>query len=277
MRFGKRLALVLGLLSWSIPASAAYTTATISAIDSPMSSSGSIRLVVLCAGGTAGEPDTPVDVAMQGGISALSELRLQAFSACDAVSRNFVVRQLLTVGQVLARFTPTPPPVVGPAQFSSSPLAFTPGATPQDVCTLTGSATRTLSVMRASISSTQTTAGVNVWTLVKRSTANTGGTSTTVTPVPVDTLSPAATATTLTYTVNPTAGTLAGRYTVDHVVSPSVTTAGLGVVRHELLANGSGFTAPIVLRGAAEVLAINFNGAVLPAGLSVACSFSWAE
>ena len=69
-----------------------------------------------------------------------------------------------------------------------------------------------------------------------------------------------------------TAGTLAGRYWVGTVESPSVVT--LPGTKKTDITFGFG---PIVLRGASESLALNFNGVALPVGMSVQCSFEWVE
>lgn len=152
-------------------------------------------------------------------------------------------------------------------------LPFTPGATPQDVFTLTGSATRNVSIIGAGISTQQTTAGVNAWNLLRRSTANSGGTSAAVAAVANDRTLPAATATVLQYTANPTAGTLVGRLWSGRVSSPAPGTSGVGNVNVTLELGSSGTK----LAGVTDVLAFNFNGAALPAGLSVTAWFAWME
>lgn len=69
--------------------------------------------------------------------------------------------------------------------YTAVSTAFTPGTAPQDVFSITGSATMNVYLMHASISTIQTTAGVNAWFLTKRSTANSGGTSATPAIVPL--------------------------------------------------------------------------------------------
>lgn len=170
---------------------------------------------------------------------------------------------------------------VGPiheATYSAGSTAVVPPATPTDICTITGSATKTVKVTRVEVSSTQTTAGINSWFLVKRSAANTGGTASgTFTRVPHDSAQGAATATTLAYTANPAGlGALVGIVRVAHLLSP----APGGTTAPNQLWNfdgGDWFDKPIFLRGITEVLAINFNGAALPTGLSVNCNFQWVE
>lgn len=157
--------------------------------------------------------------------------------------------------------------------YRAASLPFTPGATPQDVFTLTGSSTRNVRVIGAGISTQQTTAGVNYWALLQRSTANTGGTSTLVPAVGHENALPNATAEVRQYTGNPTVGTLTGRIWSGRLSSPAPATTGVGNVNVVLDLNRPG----ILLAGAGDVLAFNFNGAALPAGLSVSAWFAWYE
>ena len=168
-----------------------------------------------------------------------------------------------------------PPDAVTPSTFGSFMAAsapFTPGATPQDVFTITGSATKVVRVTRLTISTVQTTAGMNAWLLVKRSTANTGGTSVAETAIPIDDSYPAATAVVRRYTANPTAGTLIGSLWSGRIPSPAPATAL--AMTEKCLFDGR---EAVILTGTTDVLAWNFNGAALPAGLSVQASVWWTE
>jgi len=153
--------------------------------------------------------------------------------------------------------------------------SLTPPATPTDMATITGSATRTIKVTRVVFSSTQTTAGINTFFLVKRSTANSGGTSASVTAVPLDSTNPAATATVLSYTANPAAlGTAVGNVRASKLITPAPASLQNPewIWEFDLLN-----TQPVTLRGTTQVLALNFNGAALPAGLNVNVAFHWTE
>lgn len=162
--------------------------------------------------------------------------------------------------------------------YAATSTAFTPGATPEDVFTLTGSATTHIYVLHMSISTIQTTAGTNAWFIAKRSTANSGGTAATPTIVPLTSTNGAATAVARQYTANPTAGTLVGYNWGSWINSPAIATAGIG---------GSQITTAIQLEtelgqavhlaDATEVIAFNFKGAALPAGLSVIAHVEWIE
>lgn len=186
---------------------------------------------------------------------------------------SFYAGALAAVGAVLDTTTPLPtPPVSVFGSYRAASLPFTPGATPQDVFTITGSATRSVRVTGSGICSVQTTAGINAWRLNKRSTANTGGTSSAVTRVPTDGSYPAATATVLQYTANPTAGALVGALWSGWVVSPAPASVA------SILGRDVDLTRPaLLLTGVADVLAWNFAGAALPVGLSVQAWVAWDE
>jgi hypothetical protein len=162
--------------------------------------------------------------------------------------------------------------------YAATSGTLTPGTTPTDIVTLTGSATKTIRVLKFDISSSQTTLGVNTWFLIKRSTANTGGTSTTSTAVPFDSNDAAATATFRNYTVNPTSlGTAVGTIATLKLVSdPTVGgTPSQVVYTYDFTDNGT--AQGIVLRGTTQVFALNFNGAALPAGLVINVNIVWTE
>ncbi len=170
--------------------------------------------------------------------------------------------------------------IINPANqrtYRAFSTAFSPPATPTDMFTITGSGSMIVRVLRMSISTLQTVAGINEVLILKRSAANTGGTSAAATPVPCDSADAAATATPLQYTANPTLGAVVtGRVWAGHVSSAAPASVGVGssivtVDFIQLLGK------PITLRGVAEVLAWNFNGAALPTGLSVIAGVIWTE
>ena len=166
---------------------------------------------------------------------------------------------------------------LGKMTYSAVSTAFTPGATPQDIFTITGSATKVIRVLRMGISTTQTTAGINNFFLAKRSSANTAGTSAAPAITVNDSLNTAATATVLQYTANPTAGTLVGYISGFQLNSPAPATAGIGGLQGIDYSLIDTFGQPITLRGITEVLAWNFKGAALPGGLSVIAYCQWTE
>jgi hypothetical protein len=158
------------------------------------------------------------------------------------------------------------------ATYSAAVSGLVVANTPTDIFTITGSASKTIRITRISFTGTQTT-GTQIRVIVlKRSTANSGGTSTSPARVPHDSNNAAATATVLAYTANPTTGTLVGNIRAAKVL------VGLTTVNSDQLIidfgtrNGQGF----VLRGTTQVLAINLAGVTI-AGNSLDISFEWTE
>lgn len=248
-----------------------YNAATIS--DKSIEGSGRVCLQIDYTG-DAGEAMVRVPLFIdQSTAVPAGYVRGVAMDVLARLNQNRTQYQNLNVPFVLDTTTPLPvvtPPVTTPsAEFFAATVPFTPGATPQDVFTITGG-TRPVRVIGAGISTMQTTAGVNSWGLLKRSTANTGGASATVAAVPKSG-SQAATAVARRYTANPTAGNLVGAAWTGRLASPAPATAGMG------LAEKVCDNLNISLADINEVLAFNFNGAALPTGLSVSAWFAWVE
>lgn len=136
-------------------------------------------------------------------------------------------------------------------------VQFNPAASATDVFTIYGSATKTVRVVSFFISGTNT-ANTNAVVIVnKRSTANTGGTSASVTAVPLDSNNASATATVKSWTTNPTLGTLIGSLVGDLVFLPALSSTNpVEQLNFDFGNNGQ----PIVLRGTSEGAALNMNG-----------------
>jgi hypothetical protein len=143
---------------------------------------------------------------------------------------------------------------------------FTPYATPTDILTIAGSASRTIRIVRIIVSSTQTTAGINQWFAIQRTTADTGGASTAVTGVPLAVANPVATASVLKWTAAPTINSTIGTYRAAEILSPAPTTVAAG---DYVLWDDQYQGQSITLVGTAQQCAINFAGAAVPSGLSV--------
>jgi hypothetical protein len=161
---------------------------------------------------------------------------------------------------------------------------FTPAATPTDIVTIAGSASKTIRVHSIRLTTTNTAAGSQQFSLIKRSTADTTGTFVAATAVPTDSGYAAATATVGHYTANPGAlGTAVGTInTVRWASSAAVPASFAGVnedAGQELIPTvRNGFLLPpITLRGTAENLAVNFGGAALVAGQTHAYTVVWSE
>lgn len=185
----------------------------------------------------------------------------------------------------------TAPPVVTPMSpvdggkytYSAAKVGLVPAASATDIFTITGSATKVIRVTHIEIWATTTaaTAAALDVLLLKRSTADTAGTSTgSPTPVPHDINAPAVSATVLAYTANPTLGSIVGTairnsklfqtlatYTATEFPTP------IGLIWDFGNRPGSA----IVLRGIADVLAINLNAISASAGALFDISIEWTE
>jgi hypothetical protein len=160
--------------------------------------------------------------------------------------------------------------------YSAASESLVVASTPTDVFTITGSATKTIRITQVEVSSTQTTAATTNLYLIKRSTANTGGTSTAPGSVPHDSNSPAASATVAQYTANPTGlGTTVGTIRSAKWTPATPGTAGGSNTQLWQFGNRPGAQA-IVLRGTGQVLALNL-GSTTQAGNTYDISFEWTE
>ena len=174
-------------------------------------------------------------------------------------------------------YEPTPAVTVSPIKptYMAATAAFTPPATPTDLFVISGSATKAIKILRVELTATQTTAGINTFFLAKRSTANTAGTAVATTKVPTDSAFASATATVQHYTANPTTGVLVGNIKSSRVLCPAPASVAQALFVWDFEAGNTGV--PPVLRGTGETLALNFAGAVLPAGLSLTIAITWTE
>lgn len=170
------------------------------------------------------------------------------------------------------------------ATFSASGF-FTPPATPSDMVTIFGSASKTIRLVAFRISTTNTAAGSQQFFLIRRNAVNTAGTFIAGTPVTADSGDGAApTATVGHYTANPSAlGTSIGNVNIKRVASPAAipaTWAGIaqdaGVDMLDYMVN-SQIDKPITLIGTAQGLCLNFNGVALVAGQTHVWQIVWTE
>jgi hypothetical protein len=161
------------------------------------------------------------------------------------------------------------------ATYSASILGLSATTTPTDIFTITGSATKTVRVTRFVLTATQQTSATRDVQLIIRSTADSGGTSTTQTAVPYDSSSAAATATVLAYTANPTTlGTLVGAISARkmNILATNVTSAGDRWEENF----GNRPSQAIVLRGTSQQLCVNLNS-VTSSGNSFDIYVEWTE
>lgn len=158
------------------------------------------------------------------------------------------------------------------ARTYSASANITAAATPSDIAILPGSATTTVFVTKVTISGIQTTGGLAEVLLIKRSAANTGGTSGAMTAIPHDSADAAATAAPLAYTANPTPGAAVGTFRRGYQPIGATTSIVNPLVVYDFGDKGR----PIILRGIAQGLAVNLNGVTVTGGTFDVC-FEWFE
>lgn len=159
------------------------------------------------------------------------------------------------------------------ATYSAAINSFAAANLATDIFTITGSATKTVKIIRIGLTASATTdTRVNL-IILKRSTANSAGTSTTLTNTAHDSNNAAATAVVRAYTANPTTGTLVGNLKVAKTYEAGTSTVA---TQQYLWIFGDRPSQPIVLRGTGEVLAINQAG-VTVLGTSYDIDIEWTE
>jgi len=160
-------------------------------------------------------------------------------------------------------------PALRPLSFAAS-KSFA-GSSTTDNAVLPGNASNTVLVTRILVSCTQTTAGIISLSIIKRSAADTSGTSSSMTAVPDDSTFSAAVSAPLSYTgTGPTVGSAVGNvdtYQLGCMASGTASPNDIYILDRRLK--------PIVLRGTAQQLAVNFGGAITGGSLTV--TFEWEE
>lgn len=159
------------------------------------------------------------------------------------------------------------------ATYSASIIGLAPATSPTDLFTVTGSAIKTVRILQILATATRTAGGNADYVILKRSTANSGGTSSTLTAVPHDSSDSAATAVVRAYTANPTTGTLVGNISTQKIFT---NTAGSGASDKFEEIYGIRPSKGIVLRGVNEVFAFNLNGVTMTGG-SFDIHVEWTE
>lgn len=151
-----------------------------------------------------------------------------------------------------------------------------PDATPTDVIVLMGSTTKTIMITKFEITPTATANGSLDFYVYKRTTADTGGTSTATTITRNDSSNPAPTAVAKLYSANPSAlgtGSLVG---ATRVTLASKSPNGVAIQTWAEYF-GTGNQQPIVLRGVNESLCINMAGQTMPTGIEIYFTLEWVE
>jgi hypothetical protein len=157
-----------------------------------------------------------------------------------------------------------------PASFAAS-KSFAASST-TDNAVLPGNATNTAYVTRILVSCTQTTAGIITVNIIKRSAADTSGTSASMTAVPDDANFAAAVSAPLSYTgTGPSVGAAVGNvdtYQLDCPATTSTSPNDIYILDRRLK--------PIILRGTAQEIAVNVGSAALTGG-TLTVTFEWEE
>lgn len=171
---------------------------------------------------------------------------------------------------------------VGQLQVDTKPKRITyraniaglvPVASATDVFYISGSATKTVTVNRIMVTGTAGTAVAVPIQIIKRSTANSGGTCAASTNVPLDSSDTAATAVVTSCTANPTTGSAVGTVASQSVYL-SLSSDVPAVPGDFTFGNTNG--KPLVLRGVAQVVAVNFNAVSVSSGV-VNAWVEWTE
>lgn len=140
---------------------------------------------------------------------------------------------------------------------------ITAAASATDIAWLPGNGTSTVHVTKVRVSGIQTTTGTPEVLLIMRSTANSGGTSTSFSVGRHEIADSANNSTPIGYTVNPTPGTSAGTIRRQYLPVSAAASGLSSELVFELSDNGK----PIVLSGTAQGLAINLNGTTVTGGI----------
>lgn len=142
--------------------------------------------------------------------------------------------------------------------------SLAPAAAATNIVQLIGSATKTVKITAIRISGIATAAGAYIFAIRKQSAADTVGTSSVPTIVPLDSANAAATAAAKQYSANPTLGTLVGLVAIRRA---TVTTAAGAIPNVPAeFKFGDSVAQELVLRGVAQAMAISLEGATMTGG-----------
>ena len=143
-----------------------------------------------------------------------------------------------------------------------------------DVFAIIGSSNKTVRITSIVVTGTATANSPADVLLVKRSTANSGGTPTEITPTNYDSSDPACTASVVKYAAAPTLGALIG---VVRDTKMTLNAPGAAAMYPLVWDFGTRNQRALVLRGANELAALNWQGAATPAGMDLSVTIEWTE
>lgn len=194
-------------------------------------------------------------------------------------------RTLLTLGLLLGVTLPAfsqPVPQIGvtwgyvpKATYSAAFIGLVPAASATDTVCIKGSATKTVVVQSIRLSGTAGTLVTLPVTLVRRASADTGGTAASTTANPAnniakrDTTSATATAVPISYTAVPTIVDSSPTYIDSASLTLPVTSAGVATVPlvFDFAKDNVNLLAAPVLRGVAQQLCLNLNTISVSSGV----------
>lgn len=194
-----------------------------------------------------------------------------ALLSTTAIAQVNVVPQVGVSSAVITRNT-----------YSSVALALPPAASATDIACIAGSSTKTVYVDKITISGSAGTLVSAPFTLVRRTSVDSGGTAATTTAnwanniAKHDTSSPANTATLISYSTNPTINDTAPDYIASDYLTLPVTSAGTSIDPIEWVWPNTSFSQRPTLRGTAAQFCINLNAVSVSSGL-LHVSIQWTE
>lgn len=151
------------------------------------------------------------------------------------------------------------------ATYAASSAFTASAASATDVFQIYGSASKTIQVLKIYANGTSATdEGVAYAYVIKRSTANSGGTSATATNVPLDSSNAAATAVIKSYSANPTLGTGLGTISTSRIGYNRVAGGTITSTDQFVLFDADKYGQAVVLRGTSQGLVVNLNGVTPP-------------
>lgn len=196
---------------------------------------------------------------------------LAALLSTSALAQVNVVPQIGVASGVITRQT-----------YSSVALALPPAASATDIACIAGSSTKTIYLNRIDISGLAGTLVAAPFTLVRRASADTGGTAATTTAnwanniAKNDSTNATNTATLISYSANPTIGDTSPDYIRSAVVTIPTTAAAVQNNGVSWVWNTYSFGQRPTLRGAAQQFCVNLNAVSISSGV-LQLGIEWTE
>ncbi len=161
--------------------------------------------------------------------------------------------------------------------YSAVIADFTPAATATDMVQIRASATKTVRITNICVSGDATGNSTEDIYLVKRTAANTGGTSAAVTITKYDSNDATPTASVVSYSVNPTGLGAGSLIAANHIAFPALTNPTVPVGNCAFTFGTRPARTAVLRAGTNEAISINWNGNAVPAGASLYMTIEWTE